>query len=315
MAHLVGFFSYKGGVGRTAILCNTALALLQQLWNQDREQGMFLVDLDYAAPGILPMLGLTLEHKGDIFEHILDGVSDSRSLKSYVRQFDGDGSLPPLYVLGSEHASRKAVTYMSRQARASAADDVDPNEFARVLEYLRRRGVEDFAAPLTLVDLGSGLDLMPRDAIGIVDQLVLVARADRQHRHALPELLSGIESAFQKHKRPAKVIIVLNQVPTSWCNEETAVMAEFKQRSEIDLFLSNSPPPTRSFFCAPMMESALTSEVILVPDDWRFDRPDDQGLEADVLRPCGDAQAERVFCDAMGSVAAAIYRGQYDDDQ
>ena len=270
---VVGFFSYKGGVGRTVVLCNTALALVQAMRDRtDAEHGVFIADLDLHAPGVLPIFGLNVR-KTDVFSGILDNRWIHQNIKDKAVQLSFADDSVPVYMLADLTPDRHAIELTHQLFGGEANPEALPNAIA----YLRERGKEEFKAPITLIDLGSGYGELPRKAFSLLDQLVVVARADRQHRQALPNILRGLGGTFETAHRPG-VHVVLNQLPAGWLQTKSEELSCFRDEAGLQTFLTENQSgeyqQVRTLACMPLITSALTQERVLFPKKWNYTDPD-----------------------------------------
>lgn len=92
--YTVTFYSYKGGVGRTSALMNTAFRLSK------KGKNVFVLDFDLEAPGV------------DAFS---PGLKDSVGLLEFVSEYSRTGRVPELqsYVSDMFWGTRGRVSYMS----------------------------------------------------------------------------------------------------------------------------------------------------------------------------------------------------------
>lgn len=268
---VVGFFSYKGGVGRTVTLCNVSLALLQKMFEEtDAPHGILSVDFDLAAPGILPILGLE-PRRSEIFQPLLkNDVGMEDSIAEDCVQLTLEGRDIPLHIFAENKPEPDAI----EMANKIFCDTGHPGAMTFAFNYLKERAREDFEAPFTFLDLGSGFGALASHVFGLLDHLVLTIRGDRQHRQSLPALLEGFEEVFEFEHRPS-VHVLLNQIPDSWMGDEDPEFLQFMEDTKLRAFLehegdSEDVQQQRTLQKVPLIRSALTHETVLYPKSWKF---------------------------------------------
>ncbi len=300
---LIGFFGYRGGTGRTLCLCNSGLALLEQLHVREAgNPGVLLTDLDLAAPGIAPILDLDPVRR-NIFSELLSGASIGRSLSHLTTQLRIDGHGVPLHVLADSNPDTYSISLLTR----IFGGEEDPTELRKVLRYLGKRAREDFFAPHTLLDLGTGWRALPREIIKVLDHLVIVMRADRQHRQGTKALLAELQRHLESAQQAdVDVHLMLNQVPGDWLSEHSPASADFIEAAGIAKFLTGrGSDQLRTLTIAPWIEAALTQEPLFYPARWSYTEPRGGGL---IRQP--DNDLECAFRDAIDQLVSNILEGE-----
>ncbi len=304
---LVGFFSYKGGVGRTLVLCNTALALLQRLRSPTGEEyGVFCVDLDLPAPGILPIFGVSAKEQR-VFHFIFKGPGLGQSLKTKATQLELDRPVP-IRVLAEEFPDPAAIEYLtSLFYYPNANAESGGSSVQVVLNYFKDRGRIDFLAPFTLIDLGAGYGPLPEHAFRELDHLVVVVRADRQHRKALPGFLKLLDNASKNNvSRLSNIHTVLNQVPKRWVTNPIE-REDFMTESGLKAFMEQDVEQRRTFQVAPILEAALTGETVFLPEEWSYSDSGTSEKAGMAISP--RSKDETLFREAIDSLAQHLIGG------
>lgn len=303
---LVGFFSYKGGVGRTVALCNTALALLHQMRQRSGvSHGLLCVDFDLAAPGILPIFGLKQDNV-NVFQPMLQGEIDrTTSIKDDCVELSLGDENPRLHVFAENEPDEYSISFMTEIFKEGG----NRQKMDFIVEVLRERAREDFSAPITLVDLGAGFGFLPRYLFGMLDHLVLVARGDRQHRAIMPELLDGFRETYELERNPS-VHVVLNQLPSAWLEPGNDELAEFLAESGIEKFMSeveaDRTDHQRTLEKIPLVDRALTHETVFFPEDWLVsDSTASPASQSRFIRQV-ETDSERMLRTAGRNIAASI---------
>ena len=300
---VVGFFSYKGGVGRTVTLCNVSLALLQRMFEEtSAPHGILSVEFDLAAPGILPILGVEAR-RSEIFQPLLmnDFIQEDSIKDECVQLYINDQEIP-LYIFAENKPESDAI----EMANKIFGKGGPKGDMTAAIRYLRNRGRADFQAPFTFLDLGSGYGALASHVFSKLDHLVLTIRGDRQHRHSLPSLLEGFEEVFEFEHRPS-VHVLLNQIPDDWMSDENPDFQQFMKDSGLGAFLAHEGDESgveqqRTLQKVPLIKSALTHETVLLPESWTFGNGEDENVQIRVA----EGDDEVALRDATWAIAGSI---------
>jgi MinD-like ATPase involved in chromosome partitioning or flagellar assembly len=195
MAHIVSFYSYKGGVGRSLCLANIAAALAR------RGHRVVCIDCDLEAGGLHTIFQIESTR---IRFTILDVILGSRPA-SIERSLINLSSTVSDNALGGELWLLPAVSEVGLVRRALA----DQRDLTSVIREIIRQ-IEDRLFPqYILVDSRSGFADLAATAIQAADKLVCVLRPNRQNADGLRMLLQ----ILSVRRSSPEAFLVLSQVP------------------------------------------------------------------------------------------------------
>lgn len=196
LAPVVAFYSYKGGVGRSALLAMTALHLARE------GHRVLVVDLDLEAPGIEGAFFASDNEDGRVQYGLIDWLLE-RSLHGTSFAPDLDDYL--LYVTDSELAARggrlailpagkTGPTYISRLGRLNPPLLADADPRHSLLRGLLASASQHCGAGLILIDCRTGMtDLGGLALNGLSDVDVLVFRGGMRDRTYLNTVLAQLK--------------------------------------------------------------------------------------------------------------------------
>src|SRR6185312_10666165 len=201
--YTVTFYSYKGGVGRTLALMNTAFRLSK------KAKKVFVLDFDLEAPGV------------DVFS---PAINFAPGLLEFVNEYSRTGRVPELTAFVSEMGwdTRGRVFYMSAGKRSG--------EYQRMLAqlswkefYSKERGflfVENlksaisaiFSPDYLLVDSRTGMtDISGICTLQLPDLVVLLFGLNEQNLLGTSHIYKSI--VHNSLSRQIKTLLVASPVP------------------------------------------------------------------------------------------------------
>jgi len=201
--YTVTFYSYKGGVGRTLALMNTAFRLSR------KGKRVFVLDFDLEAPGV------------DVFS---PGIKETGGLLEFLNSYSRTGRVPPLksFVSEMQWGTRGQVFYMSAGKKDS--------EYQRILAqlnwkefYSKERGflfVENlkgaiaalFSPDYLLVDSRTGMtDISGICTLQLPDLVVLLFGLNEQNLLGTSHIFKSI--IHNPLSRQIKTLLVASPVP------------------------------------------------------------------------------------------------------
>lgn len=181
---VIAVASPKGGVGKTTVATNLAIALHELAGGPGGEGRVALVDLDLQFGDVATALGMAYRHS------IVDALSKAAARDSFV-----------LGTFLAQHAS--GISVLAAPASPAAADHLDP---ARVGHMLRQL-IADF--DYIVVDTSPGLSEATLAAIEQASALVAIAGLDIPSTRGLRMSLDMLR---ELHLEPPVRHIVINQI-------------------------------------------------------------------------------------------------------
>jgi MinD-like ATPase involved in chromosome partitioning or flagellar assembly len=186
--HVVTFYSFKGGVGRSLCLLNVAYHFAR-----NKGQRVGLLDLDIEASGLSHMLRKSVRADRDLLHLLEPGNRDVSLLEQYVLDvsFD-DSSSASCFLLPTVADSILLDRLVWDLATHRFLSSELLPAFARLyhLDYI-------------LVDARSGLAASSTSALKLADLEVLVCRLDIQNRYGIKRLVEVCRAA----SRPFRVVV------------------------------------------------------------------------------------------------------------
>ena len=203
----VTFYSYKGGVGRTSALVNTAFRLAE------KGKRVFILDFDLEAPGV------------DSYRQISDGTP-RQGIVEYVSEYKAGGKVPPLvdYAFEVESATtspgRIFVMPAGRRDRNYQIQlaGLDWKYFYRhsrgflFVENLKAAIQKDYSPDYVLVDSRTGLtDVFSICTLQLPDLVVLLFSLNNQNVSGTARVYQAIRS--NQVGRDIQTILVATPIP------------------------------------------------------------------------------------------------------
>ncbi|MBF0275028.1 MAG: tetratricopeptide repeat protein, partial [Nitrospinae bacterium] len=222
--YTVTFYSYKGGVGRTLALVNTAYALATE-----SNAKVVAVDFDLEAPGIdvIPPFNEIQTEKGGIVEYIA-AYSDREkpdpqklpSLKPYASKVKGVKNLTLI------PAGRKDGTYQENLCKISWQELYKNKRGFDFFENLKKKIEEEFNPDYLLIDSRTGLaDIAGITTHQLAEMIVLIFNLNSQN-------ILGAEKAYMSfiHSgKPIKTLLVASPIPKGQFLDDTILKKKLKE--------------------------------------------------------------------------------------
>lgn len=218
----VTFYSYKGGVGRTLSMVQTANLLAAQ----DRK--VVLVDFDLEAPGLDSYRRLRVPHghpgvveyfaehlrtqkAPDIKEYAVTGSSRSRLPRRSARMTRDITVIP---------AGRKDDAYNRARADLNFAQLYETGVGAPLVEEFRLAVEEEFSPDYVFVDSRTGLtDVGGVCTFVLPDIVVLVYALNRQNVDGIGMIQNAIRKHVLEKRKPIELIRVVSPFPSASHND------------------------------------------------------------------------------------------------
>ncbi|MBI5863389.1 MAG: hypothetical protein HZB38_02535 [Planctomycetes bacterium] len=231
----VCFYSYRGGVGRTTAMLNTAISLtrmLQPIRAAQIEAGelrggaapssppsVFLLDFDLEAPGI------------DEFETFRPPSEDQKGLVEYLAEYREKEVPPPLaefvysvpvkiggkaddrYKLWVMRAGRKDDAYVRQLAKLDLTQLYRFEYGQHLFENLRAGVQREFGCTMMLVDSRTGLTDIGGVCLGhLADAVALVFQPTSAQIAGLRHVVSSIVAREKREKRSIPRLYIASKV-------------------------------------------------------------------------------------------------------
>ncbi len=208
LGQVISVFSSKGGVGKTTIAVNLAVALAER-----RHEPVAVVDLDLSFGDVAPMLAL--QPRFDIHDVILSGI-DPGVLKAAMMNYASNIS-----VLAAPHTPEEA-------------EDIAPPQLVKILELLR----EEYA--FVVLDLAPGYQETNIMGLDLSDVILTVCTPDVVTLRTVGQALTLFREDF---RYPAeKVRLVINRTGSRTGIERSDIAAILKTPQIFELPSAGSMP-------------------------------------------------------------------------
>jgi tetratricopeptide (TPR) repeat protein/cellulose biosynthesis protein BcsQ len=207
MMFIVTFYSYKGGVGRTLALVNSAFRLAR------KGKRVFILDFDLEAPGVdaFSSCGDGEQHEG-VVEYISRFRADGKvdSLKEYVREIQGEETAPGKVFFMS--AGRKDQEYQFLLSSLDWKYFYGQQKGFLFVENLKAAIENDYAPDYVLVDSRTGLtDISGICTLQLPNLVVLVFNLNNQNVNGIAQIYRSIR--FNKIDKDIKTLLVASPIP------------------------------------------------------------------------------------------------------
>ena len=184
---IVNFYSFKGGVGRSLSVVNTAYQLSR------RGQNVGLIDLDIEAGGLNHILNVTASADRDLLKLLAPENPDVTNLEGYVKEIRFKANEVPRVFLLPTVTDSKLLDQISwnEATQRFIADDLIP-EFARQynLDYI-------------LIDSRSGISKFAALALRLASLEILICRLDSQNRYGIGRIVEVCNAAA----KPFRIVV------------------------------------------------------------------------------------------------------------
>lgn len=204
---IVGFYSYKGGVGRTIAMLNTAVLMAQDGKN------IGLIDLDLEAASVHQILGIDLKKDDKSLIDILLG-GDILFLNKLVVPLNGIIQNKYNLQLKGNLSFLPTVTDYEKLGRLNWRSEFTQSLFESICDHY----IKVFKLNHLLIDLRTGFYPATSSGLYKSQQVVLVFRLDNQN-------LAGVKTIIDYCKQRGKpFILVASLIP------ETSQTAGYLQK-------------------------------------------------------------------------------------
>lgn len=267
MTQTVTFYSFKGGVGRTLALANTAYLLAARM-----QRKVLIWELDLEAPGLLriPEFAPWAKNaKGGMIDLLLDPAAEPDRLREAVTRAvidKGDPKVPGLLILP---AGMPDSSYGERYAQIDWSRFFGPHTTLgrERFQAIRQALIDVYQPDLILIDSRTGItDIGGICTVILPDTVVLVFNLSMQGFDGVESVKRAIEQQSGpdglRFQNPIRVLKVASPVPAS--------PPELRQNRINDAKASDMEPG----FIVSFEESLLLQEQVatwLGPDVANFD--------------------------------------------
>ena len=233
MTNNATFWSYKGGVGRTIALVNTAFQLAKL------GKRVLIWEMDLDAPGLLriPVFqAVAPKVKSGTVELLANASRDLDNIRAQVREavveFEDTGSNPvKMHILA---AGKPGDGYAARYSAIDWGRFFGPDtklgyHFFEAIQYCL---AEIFQPDFMLIDSRTGLtDIAGICTVHLPDTVVLVHNLSEQGVDGMARVQRALEERNRDtRKRPLRILRLASHVPASIPNEVERRMAELRSQ-------------------------------------------------------------------------------------
>lgn len=237
-----GFYSFKGGVGRTLALVGAAMELYRQ------GKRVLCVDTDLEAPGLtlMPDFKDTIAGKRGFIEVATETLNGNPQPMELTRIHLDRAVLVPrvdsgmLCVVGAGGALEEYGGWLDRFQEANLSKRKGAVENLRsMFEQTRAPDGEPF--DFVFIDLRTGLSLLSTDLVDyLCDVLVVVSTLNTQNLTGTVNFVRSLEE--QRAATPLGIIRVLSPGPNSEVAERDRRLATYRSElGEVDVEIPYSP--------------------------------------------------------------------------
>jgi len=200
---VITFYSYKGGVGRSFTLANTAVLLAR--WGYR----VLAVDWDLEAPGLHHYFGPVLsgEPTGGVVDLAHDFLAGRTTARRHAVRVDVDGGELALLAAGRVTGGRLASAY-AQQLQTINWEELYERGFATFLETCRAQWTAEY--DFVLIDSRTGVsDIAGICTAQLPDRLVVVFTANDQNLNDVVDVVQRADRARDRlpYDRPRHVVL------------------------------------------------------------------------------------------------------------
>jgi MinD-like ATPase involved in chromosome partitioning or flagellar assembly len=299
--HIVTFYSYKGGTGRSMALVNVAVELAKS------GQRVLIVDFDLEAPGLdtfnLPRPQSATANKGMV-EFVIEYLKTGETPD--VSQFVYTSNIPTatgkLYVMP---AGRYDGGYDERFKSINWPDLYESHDGYLLFEDLKVQWQKRLEVDYVLIDSRTGhTDVGGICTRQLPDSVVLFFFPNEQNRRGLQDVIRQIKGELKtERKRNIKIHFVMSNAPETDDEEGFLAkkVAEFKETLEFKTFAAvihhyNSPAlVTQSIFTLDRPRTRLAEEYRELAKLIRRDNLEDREVALEFLDEMAPLGRQRRF--------------------
>jgi hypothetical protein len=211
----ITYYSYKGGVGRTLLVANTAKYL------STLGKTVFALDLDLEAPGLHHKFELGLELKQsrtvpgivDILTEFVTNRTLPQSLDTYVSQVNVSGGSGSIHIMrAGTSPSAKYWRQLSQVNWHEMFYGDNPTGVPFFLE-LKERIRSEFNPDFFLIDARTGITEMGGVATTLLpDSVVCLALTSAEHLEGLRAVMHGIKQTSSRDEAPVQLLPVISRL-------------------------------------------------------------------------------------------------------
>ena len=228
----MSFFSYKGGSGRTSLLCNTIPFLAREL-NASPDHPIVIVDCDTESAGLTFLLDCHKERQQISIQHLCNnGIPEYDKDYEHIYDHPFFKSLPQVaekfgFNMDGYNGS---ILFLPADLGMVSTKEENANPF-----QLLRKACKDRGVSALIFDTPSGDQKTARWATSISNEIVTVMRVTNQFR-------LGTQRYFKNHLNDwenKKIIICPNAVPLEnkiQIDGKIINLEEVKEKEFIDKF-------------------------------------------------------------------------------
>jgi MinD-like ATPase involved in chromosome partitioning or flagellar assembly len=242
----VTFYSFKGGVGRTLALVNTALTLAQQ------GRRILLIDFDLEAPGLdtFAELKVPRRQKGVVdlvTEYIQTGKTpDVRHFVHEAHQLNRTLGKGGLWIMPAGDRSNPE-RYHNRLAKIDWLDFYEQHQGYLLFEDVKAGLLKEFRPDYVFIDSRTGYtDVGGICTTHLPHLVVLLFYPNEQNLRGVERMAAVIRSSGSEARRAPQLLFVASNVPD--LDDEQgyleAILKEFEKRCEVprpDLIIHHHP--------------------------------------------------------------------------
>lgn len=279
----ISFYSYKGGVGRTLLLCHVARYL------RCLGKRVLILDFDFYAPGVTYHFGISpfmnvssgfidilnkyWENNGDVKKLISTAIIDEEQMTNlHLPSDDQNGWIK---IIPTGNASEDSYWSSFQRLEWVKRFDFTPKGHMQELRmnfFLElKQSISDLGADYFLIDAKAGMNRYANVAnLLLADHLVYVFTNNRENVKAMEHVFSQFKNIINNWVKtktnPIKMTPVISRIPKEFDNEGTKV-AEAK--SEVQALLKEN-----DFFEATPMQSVHADFHLNLDEDIRLPNHD-----------------------------------------
>lgn len=227
------FYSFKGGVGRTMALVNTAVELAK------RKKRVLIIDFDLEAPGISTFQGLTCDAQAPgVVDYVTEYIKKNKApdAKNFITKCENISSdMGEIFFMGP---GRQNSEYGKRLHQINWQELYQEREGFLLFEDLKAQWREQIQPDYVLIDSRTGhTDIGGICTRQLPDAVVIMFLPNRQNLAGLRKIIDDIRAEKTRPKKKAiQILFAMSNVP--YIDDENNVLGdlieEFKSALKID---------------------------------------------------------------------------------